>query len=85
MLEALRSASEKVVGIKQVLKEAEDGRIDVMLIAEDADTDVKQKLLKAASRSGTRVERVLGKRELGEAAGIQVPSACAAILKKKSV
>lgn len=81
MLEDLVCAANKVVGIKQVTKEAQNGQLLRIYAAMDADLEIRQQIDKLAESFQIELVRVSTRKELGEACGIKVPAACAGLLK----
>ncbi len=77
------NGSSKVVGSKQVLKGVSDGTIGCVIIASDADADVKRAIASAAEANGVTLKYFPSKRKLGEAAGIEVEAATVGILSAK--
>lgn len=74
------TASEKVVGAKQVKRALKDGRAKKLFWAENADPRVLQPLIQEAVRSGVPLQQISTMKELGEACGIAVGAAVAALL-----
>jgi len=74
------NAAQKVVGAKQVKRALRDGRAKKVFVANDADPRVLKDLVQEAVRKGVRLEQVATMKELGEACGISVGSAVAAVL-----
>ena len=74
------TASEKVVGAKQVKRALKDGRAKKLFWAENADPRVLQPLIQEAVRSGVPLQQISTMNELGEACGIAVGAAVAALL-----
>ena len=81
MLEMLTNTKDRIVGIKQVLRAAENGELEIIYIARDADLEIREKVLAAAEQFEIRAEMAPSKAELGRAAGIDVEAACAALKK----
>lgn len=82
MLEELANADGRVVGAKQVMRAAAEGGLKRIFIAADADAPLRQELITLAREHDVAYEMVPAKKQLGEAAGIQVAAACAGLLKK---
>lgn len=82
MLGELIEAQEKVVGLKEVTKSAQEGKLRRIYIAADADRALVNQLTGLAEACQIEAVLVPTKRELGEAAGIDVDSACAALLRE---
>ena len=79
MLTQLTSA-EKVVGAKQVKRALKDGRAKKLFWAENADPRVLQPLIQEAVRKGVPLQQISTMKGLGEACGIAVGAAVAALL-----
>ena len=79
MLEELKQA-QKVVGSKQARRALRDGRAKKIYIARDADPRILQPLVQEAVRAGVRVEQAENMKLLGEACGIPVGAAIAAVV-----
>ena len=79
MLEELKQA-QKVVGSKQARRALRDGRAKKIYIARDADPRILQPLVQEAVRAGVRVEQAENRKLLGEACGIAVGAAIAAVV-----
>ncbi len=79
MLEELKQA-QKVVGSKQARRALRDGRAKKIYIARDADPGILQPLVQEAVRAGVRVEQAENMKLLGEACGIAVGAAIAAVV-----
>ncbi len=77
----LPEPSKLVVGTKQVLRALSEGKALKVYIAKDADEHIKNSLYEAMSGSDAKLELADGKKELGDACGIKVGSACAALVK----
>lgn len=80
MLEELKKAPKKTIGTKQTLKAIEKSQAKVVFIAEDAEEHVVSGLREICKEKGIEVVSVATMKELGEACGIQVGAASAAIL-----
>ena len=81
MLEELR-ASEKVIGVKQSRRAIRDGLAKTVFLACDADPAVTEPLARQCAEQNISVVDRFTMREMGQAAGIQVGAAVAALLKK---
>ena len=79
MLEELRQA-QKVVGSKQARRALRDGRAKKIYIARDADPRILQPLVHEAVRAVVRVDQVENMNLQGEACGIAVVAAIAAVV-----
>ena len=81
MLDELRNAEQKLVGIKQVLKAARAGELKRVYLAEDADQELLNEILAVAKEQEIDCVFVSSKKELGEICEIEVKAACAALKK----
>jgi ribosomal protein L7Ae-like RNA K-turn-binding protein len=80
MLEKLRRG-DKVVGARRLAKAIEAGEIQMVYVALDADLLITKKVIELARQKGVSVVEVDSMAHLGEAAGVQVPTAAAGIKK----
>lgn len=80
MLEKLKSARRKVIGTKQTMKALDKGIAEVVFVAEDADDHLKTPIIEKTKEKGVKVVCVSSMKELGEACGIEVRAASAALL-----
>ncbi len=83
-LEQMLSSSSKVVGSKQVLKGISDGTVRCVMVASDADADLKKKIIAQAKARGLKIITVPSKRRLGEQVGIEVSAATVGITDDKA-
>jgi len=81
MLEKLKKAPKKIIGTKQTMKAVDKGQAEVVFIAQDAEEHVVSPLKELCREKGIEVVPVSTMKELGEACGIQVGAASAAIIK----
>ncbi len=79
-MQRLNSASRKTVGAKQTQKALEKGQVKVVYIARDAEDRVTSPLLHICEEKGIEVVFVDSMQELGNACGIKVGAALAAVL-----
>jgi len=80
MLEKLRRG-ERVVGARRLAKAIEAGEIQMVFVALDADLLITKKVVELARQRNLPVVEVDSMAALGEAAGVQVPTAAAGIKK----
>ena len=73
--------SPKVVGAKQVRRALGKGTVAKLYIAQNADPALLQPLVQSCVDAGIRVEQIATMKELGDACGIAVGAAVAALLK----
>lgn len=71
--------SEKVVGSKQVSRGISEGTIGCVIVAEDTERAMKERIVAAAEKSGVSVLYAPDMAWLGAAAGIDVGAAVAGI------
>jgi len=79
-LEELRNNAH-TTGLRTTLRAIESGKAVKVFIADDADVFVKRRLQEACTASHIEYVRVAAMKELGEACGVSVKAACAAIVK----
>lgn len=80
MLDELRTASSKVVGVKQLRKALTSGCAKKVFLAQDADPMLTEPIARACEETGTAIEYVETMKQLGSACAISVSAAAAAIL-----
>lgn len=80
MLEELKAAPEKVVGLKQLRKALHTGRAKKVFLALDADPALTEPLAEECKKQGIEVVPVPSMKQLGAAFSIAVDAAVAAIL-----
>ncbi|CAM3763923.1 MULTISPECIES: ribosomal L7Ae/L30e/S12e/Gadd45 family protein [Paenibacillus] len=69
------------IGTKQTMKAVETGRAAEVYVAEDCDQRLISKIVSHCERYGVPINYVPTMKELGEACGIEVGAAAAAVLK----
>lgn len=79
-MQRLVQARKKTVGTKQTQKAVEKGQILVVYIARDAEEKVTAPLVGLCKEKGIEVVFVDKMQELGEACGIKVGAASAAVI-----
>jgi large subunit ribosomal protein L7A len=79
--EKVAQAAEKVVGTKQTLKALESEQVRELIVAQDADRDILERVLAAAEHLEVPVGYVESMKKLGRACGIDVNAAIVAIKK----
>lgn len=77
------SQDEKVVGAKQVKRALSNSEAEVVFIALDADKDVTDEIAEISKEKGIHIQYVEKMQNLGEACGIDINAAVAALLNKK--
>lgn len=80
-MENLINAPSKVVGTKQVLRALKAGELKRIYVANNIDTFLYQKIIRAAEAAGIPAVRVESSLELGRACGLEIASAAAGILR----
>ena len=78
-MEDLKNSVSRVVGTKQVLRGLKSGTLAKVYVANDADTFLYQRIVRAAENAGVPVVRVPTMKELGLLCGVEVASAAAGI------
>lgn len=81
-LSALISAAKKTTGTKQTIKAIEKGRARSVYVASDAEPHVIKPLVQLCSERNVPIIYVDSMRKLGEACGIEVACASAAIVEE---
>ena len=79
-LDALKNAN-RVIGIKQVAKAVKRGNVQQVFIADDADERVVEPVRMLCREHEIPVGQTASMQELGQACGIEVSAAAAAVLK----
>lgn len=79
MLQELRTAN-KVVGVKQLRKALREGTARKVFIAENADLRLTDPIRETCQNANVPTESVATMAELGDACGIEVGAAVAAIV-----
>ncbi|TDL30582.1 50S ribosomal protein L7ae-like protein [Jeotgalibacillus sp. S-D1] len=77
--EKVSQAKHIIVGSKQVVKALKAGSIREVIIADDADVHVIDKIIHTAKDMNVSVSRVDSMKKLGKACGIEVGAAAVAI------
>ena len=81
MLTPLRQASARVVGTKQLLRALDEGKVKTAFVAADADPLFTRRVTDRCLARNIPCITAAGAKEIGEACGIEVPSAAAGILR----
>ena len=71
----------KIVGAKQVKKALQNEELETVFIAEDADKNVTDEIARTCKNKNVQVVYVENMRQLGDACGIDVNAAVAALIK----
>lgn len=77
------SQEEKVVGAKQVKRALANSELEVVFIALDADKNVTDEIVELCKENQVHIEYVEKMQDLGQACGIDINAAVAALLNKK--
>lgn len=80
-LVSLIKSSDKVVGTKQVIKAIMDGTLRCVIVSDDADGYMVDKVEKAAKSANVKVYHAASMVELGKVCGIEVAALTAGIKK----
>ncbi len=75
------NGAEKVVGLKQSTKAVRADRATLVYVAEDAARWAVEPLLALCEEHGVSVETVASMKALAKACRVEVPTACAVLLK----
>ena len=78
MLDKLRNA-DKVVGTRRLIRAIQAGQIAEAYIARDADLFIVRQVRQACNEAGVRMVEADSMKQLGEACGVEVPTASAGI------
>lgn len=79
--EKVLQAQEVVVGTKQTVRALKEGNVREVVIAEDADKAITDKIVGAAKEANVPVMKVDSMKKLGKACKIQVGAAAVAIIR----
>ncbi|KFZ43467.1 50S ribosomal protein L7ae-like protein [Anoxybacillus flavithermus] len=79
--EKVAQAKQIIVGTKQTVRALKDGNVKEVVIAEDADVAVIEKVIKAANDRNVPIVKVDSTKKLGKACGIDVGAATVAIIR----
>jgi len=80
-MEELKAAAKKAVGTKAVLRALKAGEAVRVYVANDVDTFLYQKIVRAVEEAGMRPVRVESVKELGRVCGLTIGCAAAATLR----
>ena len=80
MLDGLRTAQRRTVGTRQTLRAVERGEALVVFVALDAEPHVVRQLISQCRQRSVSIREVDSMRTLGQACGVQVGAASAAVL-----
>ncbi|GAA0304569.1 large subunit ribosomal protein L7A [Gracilibacillus halotolerans] len=71
--------AEKIIGTKQVIKAIKNGEAKEVIIATDADSHIRNKVLEAVEGTDIPISYVDSMKKLGKTCGIEVGAATVAI------
>lgn len=80
--EKVSQASKVLIGTKQTIKALESNSADAVIVADDAENRVVNKVLLAAEAKGVSIYRVDSMKRLGKVCGIDVGAAAVALKKQ---
>lgn len=75
------NSTKKVIGKKQTIRALSDNDVEIVFIAQDADSHVTKEIILLCENKGIDVVYISNMKELGKACGIDVNAAAAAVLK----
>ena len=75
------SKSNMVVGVKQTMRLAEQGKLEQLYVADDADTYVTRPVEEVAESMGIPLTHVESRKKLGHLCGIDIGAATAGVIK----
>ena len=81
LYDELKNARNVVIGTKQTVRALSEDSVSIIYLADDADEDVMKRIYDAIGEKDVNLVYVPGKQELGRECGIEVPCACAAVLR----
>lgn len=84
-LELLLENPDKLVGSKQVLRGLSEGKIRCVILAEDADGDLKDRVINAADLCNADLLYAPSMKWLGEKAGIEVRASAVGFEKSEAI
>lgn len=79
--EKVLQAQQFVVGTKQTVRALKEGNVQEVIVAEDADPAIIDKVMEAAKEANVPVLKVDSMKKLGKACKIQVGAAAVAIIR----
>ena len=79
--EKVLQAQKLIIGTKQTVKELKQGVVNELIVAEDADPHIIEKVTQAAKEAGVPITTVDSKVKLGKKSGIDVGASTVAISK----
>lgn len=79
--EKVKQAKRIIVGTKQTVKALNAGKVQELVVAENASQKLKHSLIRDAEKAGVTINYVDSMKKLGKTCGISVGAAAVAILK----
>ncbi|WP_062349796.1 50S ribosomal protein L7ae-like protein [Bacillus kwashiorkori] len=79
--EKVKQAKEIIIGTKQTIKALKNGTISELLLANDTDQHIIDKIVEVASECNVPITRVDSMKKLGAACGIDVGAAVVAVVR----
>jgi large subunit ribosomal protein L7A len=79
--EKVSQASEIIIGTKQTVKALKNGIVKEVIIAEDAEPRITNKVIQVAEEKQVPIRKVDSMKKLGKACGIEVGAAAVAIIR----
>ncbi|ABO65487.1 MULTISPECIES: 50S ribosomal protein L7ae-like protein [Geobacillus] len=79
--EKVLQAGKIVIGTKQTIRALKEGKAAEVIVAEDADLPIIEKVMAAANEANVPITKVDSMKKLGKACKIQVGAAAVAILR----
>ena len=81
LYEELRNAENVLIETKQTMRALRDDLVSIIYLADDADREVVEDIFRSIGEKDVHLVYVPSKQELGRECGIEVPCACAAVLR----
>lgn len=78
----VKNASKRSIGTKQTMKMVEKGLASEVVVAQDADPKITEKVIALCQQNGVPIVYVDSMRQLGKACGIDVGAAMVALIKE---
>ena len=82
-MQDLADKTKRITGTKQVMRALEQGNLELVYLALDADQKLQNEIKTACGNSDVPVKTVPSMKELGKACCIEVKAAAAGILKQQ--
>ena len=80
ILEKVKNANNKFVGYKQLMRESDCSQIQFVVLADDTDVVMKDKVILLCESKGFPLHHVPSMKQLGEYAGISVRTSVVSVL-----